>query len=286
MGEGDLILRWSNRIRPRHLSGGSDKDILMNSIKGIAFDLFNTLITVGSGALNEAIDRLLESLEKDGIVLDRREFQAAYRQSALHHIAATRHDGRETHNRFWISSALAGLGFGIDPDDPRIDRAVERYFSAFLDHCRLIPGTVEMLEALKDRYRIGLLSNFTHPPAARKILVGLGISPYFHVTIISGEVGYRKPHPFVFQLLLGKMNLDPEQLLYVGDDPEPDIDGACRVGIRTVWTTYVRDRHIPLAPGVASEQLPAPSSFTRRISSWEEFLILLDGNGALHPSQD
>ena len=134
-----------------------------------------------------------------------------------------------------------------------------------------------MLGALKARYPLGLLSNFTHPPAAHAILEGWGITSFFDVVLISGEVGYRKPHASVFRLLVEKLGVEPDELLYVGDDPEPDIDGACSAGIQPVWTTYVRDRRIPLAPGVAWEQMESPRCTVPRISSWDDLLVLLDG---------
>jgi len=249
----------------------------MNHVKAIGFDLFNTLITVEPQALVEAVARLWGSLREDDIHVEHESFYKAHRRAAIHHIGETRRDGRETHNRFWVSAALDQLGFPVDPDDPRITRAVENYFSAFLEFCRLIPGTESMLDALGKRYRLGLLSNFTHPPAAKSIVDNLGISHFFEALIISGEVGYRKPHPFVFRLLLEKLGVRAEETLYVGDDPEPDIDGACNAGIQAVWTTYVRDRSIPLAPGVASDQLDGPGCRVPRISSWEDLLDLLDG---------
>jgi putative hydrolase of the HAD superfamily len=83
----------------------------------------------------------------------------------------------------------------MDPDDPRIASAVEAYFSAFLDLVHPIPGTLEMLAALKERYRIGLLSNFTHAPAARKILDRLGLDAHFSGDIDLGRVGLPKAPP-------------------------------------------------------------------------------------------
>jgi putative hydrolase of the HAD superfamily len=248
----------------------------MNGIRAIGFDLFNTLITVEPHALDQAVNWLSKSLRDEGIPVGSEVFALTHRLAAIQHIRQTRLDGRETHNRFWISTALEELGWVIEPDDPRIGRAVDVYFSAFLEYCHLIPGTEEMLGSLKARYPLGLLSNFTHPPAAQAILDGLGITPFFDVVLISGELGYRKPHALVFHLLLEKLGVEPGELLYVGDDPEPDIDGAWSMGIRPVWTTYVRDRRIPFAPGVASEQLEAPLCSAPRISSWDDLLLLLD----------
>ena len=253
-----------------------EMDHRMNGIRAVGFDLFNTLITVEPHALDHAVTILARSLQAEGIAVAPENFRGVHRQAALQHITETRHDGRETHNRFWISTALRQLGHEVEPDDPRIARAIEVYFSAFLEFCHLIPGTKAMLGTLKDRYPLGLLSNFTHPPAARAILDGLGITSFFDVVLISGEVGYRKPHAYVFQLLVEGLGVEAGELLYVGDDPEPDIDGACSAGIQPVWTTYVRDRRIPLAPGVATEQLAAPQCATPRISSWDDLLVLLD----------
>ena len=247
----------------------------MKDIKGVGFDLFNTLITVESHALDHAVSSLSRALQQEGLAVEPKAFQEMHRQAARQHIAETRRDGRETHNRFWISTALHQLGWEVGPYDPRIARAVEVYFAAFIEFCHLIPGTGEMLDALRKRYRLGLLSNFTHPPAARAILDALGLTPCFEVVLISGELGYRKPHASVFQLLVEKLGVAPAHLLYVGDDPEPDIDGACSAGLRPVWTTYVRDRRLPLAPGMAAEQLEGPQCKAPRISSWRELLALL-----------
>jgi putative hydrolase of the HAD superfamily len=247
----------------------------MYPVKAIGFDLFNTLITVESHALSEAMGRLIEDLLQNGLEVDPPSFKSSHKEAAIQFFEAAKRDGRETHNRFWITTALRVHGHEVDPEDPRIASAVEAYFSAFLDLVRPIPGTLEMLEALKKRYRVGLLSNFTHAPAARRILDGLGLTPLFHVTLISGELGYRKPHAEVFRELVEGLGVDREAILYVGDDPEPDITGALRAGIRPVWTTYVRDRNLPYAPGMEKRCMEDPEGGVLRISCWEDLLALL-----------
>ena len=95
-----------------------------------------------------------------------------------------------------------------------------------------------MLSTLRKVYRLGLLTNFTHGPAAREIIDTLGLNPFFDVVLISGELGYRKPHPFVFRQLIKYLGVEKDQILYVGDDPEPDITGAQKAGLQPVLTTY------------------------------------------------
>jgi putative hydrolase of the HAD superfamily len=132
----------------------------MKHITAIGFDLFNTLITMEPPALDEGMGRLISSLRRGGLSIESEPFRQTYRDAALRLLRDAQRDGRETHNRFWISAALCSHGHSVLPDDPRIAEAVDAYFSAFYDHCHLIPGTREMLGALRGDYRVGLLSNF------------------------------------------------------------------------------------------------------------------------------
>lgn len=248
----------------------------MKQIKAIGFDLFNTLITMDPRALDEAMNRLLSSLEGNNLSLDHEAFKQAYWESTIHFLKEARQNGRETHNSFWISEALETVGHKLTPDDPRINSAVEDYFSAFLQYCRLIPGTIEMLESIKERFRLGLLSNLTHAPAAIDILEELNLRPFFDVVLVSGELGYRKPHPLVFTKLIDQLGVEKNQILFVGDDPEPDIKGAQEAGLVPVWMTYVRDNDISFVPGYFSKYDEGPDGDVLRISRWNELLALLD----------
>ena len=87
----------------------------MNHIKAIGFDLFNTLITAEPRALNEAMGRLVSSLQKNGLALEAESFEKAYTESAVKFIEAARQNGIETHNRFWISEALSRGEQNIPP---------------------------------------------------------------------------------------------------------------------------------------------------------------------------
>ena len=64
-----------------------------------------------------------------------------------------------------------------------------------------------MLRELREIYPLGLLSNFTHAPAARGLMDHLGLTSFFDVVLISGELGYRKPHPHVFRQLIEALDV-------------------------------------------------------------------------------
>jgi putative hydrolase of the HAD superfamily len=248
-----------------------------NSFKAIGFDLFHTLITVEPDTLLKAHANLFQSLSESGFDIEADQFRQAHHEAAVTFVEESRKSGRETHNRFWISAALKSHKFSVNPEDSRVTKAVEAYFSAFYEGCYLIPGTTEMLGALKGTYRLGLLSNFTHGPAARTIIDHLRLTPFFETILISGELGYRKPHPFVFEQLTEKLDTEKRHILYVGDDPEPDIQGALDAGLQPVWSTYVQDHKLPMPPLIFSRREVKPDRSIPRISTWQDLLSFLDG---------
>jgi len=247
----------------------------LKNVEAIGFDLFNTLITADPKAVSEAVERLINSLRKSGLIFEDTPFKKTYRRCALDFLEKTKEDGRETHNRFWVSAALREMGHPLEPDDPRIALALDAYFSAFLDYCRLIPGTIEMLKELKGSYRLGLLSNFTHAPAAVKLVDALEITHFFDVLLISGELGYRKPHAMVFEKLVADFGVDRTRVLYVGDNIEADVNGALDAGIRPVWFTWALDHKVPMLPGIPVGEEEMPDADVPRAGDWDEFFSLL-----------
>jgi putative hydrolase of the HAD superfamily len=246
----------------------------MFHIRAITFDLFDTLVTMHRLDPREALGRLMRSLQDQGVAVDNEAFLPVYREAARQYVAEARRNGRETHNRFWVSAALCRLGYDLSPDDRRIAQAVEAYFSAFLDYADLLPDTRETMEILKRHYRLGLLSNFTHGPAAREMLARLGLTPFLEVTLISGELGYRKPHRSVFRELQRRFGLPPNHIAFVGDDLEADINGARQAGLQPIWMTYAWACKATAAARAASPPAgmspPVPT-----IASWGELLTLL-----------
>jgi putative hydrolase of the HAD superfamily len=255
-----------------------EKRLAMNihkNFKAIGFDLFNTLITVEPTTMDRAHANLSQSLRESGFDLVAAEFNQKHHEAALTFLEESRNSGRETHNRFWISAALESQGYPVDPEDSRVAEAVDAYFSAFYKGCHLIPGTIKMLASLESTHRLGLLSNFTHGPAARKIIEHLGLAPFFKTILISGELGYRKPHPFVFERLVEELGTKRHLILYVGDDPESDIQGALRAGLQPAWISYVQDQKLNMPFRILSGGAGEPDRAVPRISTWEDLFVYL-----------
>jgi putative hydrolase of the HAD superfamily len=104
----------------------------------------------------------------------------------------------------------------------------------------------------------------------------LGLTPFFEVVLISGDLGYRKPHGSVFEELIDQLGVQRDEIAFVGDDPDADIAGAIRSGLKPIWTTYVRDNNITPAPGMLGSTDDDPGPEVPRISDWHDLLTLLN----------
>ncbi len=82
----------------------------------------------------------------------------------------------------------------------------------------------------KDSYFLGLISNA--PPDTARVVEVLGLHKYLDSVVISGDVGYTKPHPEIFRMALREAGVKPVDALHVGDFYEADIIGARNAGIR------------------------------------------------------
>lgn len=78
----------------------------------------------------------------------------------------------------------------------------------------------------------------------------LGLDQIAPFIIVSEEAGYAKPDPRIFRDALDAMGIgQPERVMFVGDNPRTDIDGARRAGMKTAWVRrghqFPSDLHPP-----------------------------------------
>ena len=95
------------------------------------------------------------------------------------------------------------------------------------------PQTQEVLVQLKVRYRLAIVSDAQSAYALPE-LRAVGLADYFAPIIISGDYGYRKPDPRLFQAALTKLQVHPEEAIFVGNDRVRDVLGARQVGMKTI----------------------------------------------------
>lgn len=106
---------------------------------------------------------------------------------------------------------------------------------------------VPLLAQLHGELKLGVCSNFTHTPAALRVLEEAGLAPHLDAIVVSEEVGVRKPRKEIFDEALRRLGVSAEEAVHVGDNLAADVAGAAAVGMRTLWLTRcVRDPHAVL----------------------------------------
>lgn len=90
----------------------------------------------------------------------------------------------------------------------------------------------DLIHVLKGKYRLAAITNTTELHF-KYWLENFPILKLIEVFFPSHEVGMRKPDPGLFRLVLGKLNVKPEEVVFV-DDMEENAEAARALGIRTI----------------------------------------------------
>jgi FMN phosphatase YigB (HAD superfamily) len=90
-----------------------------------------------------------------------------------------------------------------------------------------------VLEALGERYKLGVVSNFYGNLEA--VCRSSGLAPLFGVMTDSRQVGAEKPDRAIFHAALDALHAAPETTLFVGDSLRRDGEGARRAGMGFIW---------------------------------------------------
>lgn len=119
------------------------------------------------------------------------------------------------------------------PERLRVSRLVRKRWPELEGEIplELYPDAEPTLNRLKaDGYFLALVSNA--PAETTETIKALGLSKYLQSVVVSGVVGFSKPNPEIFKIVLKELAVTPEEAVHVGDLYEADIVGARNAGIR------------------------------------------------------
>src|SRR5919106_3753547 len=225
--------RRLDRVSPcRHLGVGRWRLSVgrWSVIKAIFFDAVGTLFyltrTVGD---HYALVGSEMGLTLDAKQLDR-AFYTAWKQMPRR---AAIEGPRPNDDKSWWRELVNLVLDQVAPSLSELDR--DNFFEVAYEHFaesgvwELYPEVPEVLERLRPRFELAVISNFDG--RLRLILQHLGISKYFAHVFISSELGADKPDPEIFRRALKIMHLNANEVLHVGDDRERDWKAASAAGL-------------------------------------------------------
>ena len=131
--------------------------------------------------------------------------------------------GRVTTDTF-LSQAPRVLGLDISPDilQSEFQNIVGEWY----------PQTPELLDVLRQSYKLGCLSNTNslHIDALMQRGPHLDL---LHDFFLSHEIGCMKPNPESYLCVIKAWDVDPAQILFIDDRPE-NVIGATQAGIQAI----------------------------------------------------
>lgn len=193
--------------------------------KAIFFDAAGTLIYLPKGVgYHYALVGQWIGLEIEAAELDR-AFALAWKQMPQRPSTGR---PREDDDKGWWRELVARMFDEVSLSIDELDR--DAFFEVAYEHFaeagvwELYPEVTDVLEALRDRFELSVVSNFDG--RLRMILKHLGISKFFEHIFVSSELGADKPDPAIYMRALEVSGCSAEQVLHVGDDPERDWSAA------------------------------------------------------------
>ena len=111
----------------------------------------------------------------------------------------------------------------------------------------LVPGAMELLEYLRPKYNLYILSNGFKELQSRKMQTA-GIDKYFDALILSEEIGVNKPDSRLYEHAMRKTASEPQESLMIGDMFDTDIVGAANFGMDSIYYNPKGRTGHPFAP--------------------------------------
>ena len=229
----------------------------MPRITTVIFDMYETLVQNPRGTGKSSFAKIIEQQGLDTTVDELWDHWLP----AEAEFQITRVDPQLPFQSYF--SAWKG-GFELSFSDLKLEgdsQAATEQFFRDVSQRDPYPETDDAVAEVQKRWRTAILSNADDGfllPNLELMQVG------FDMVLTSEQAQIYKPRPELFQMMLSKLGVAPEETAYVGDRQLEDVMGAVQAGMHPVW---INRSNMPADP-----DLPAPS---HQISSLLELPKLL-----------
>jgi HAD superfamily hydrolase (TIGR01549 family) len=208
-----------------------------NMIKALFFDFGQTLVNSADGfraAEKNAKTAICSDLFAGSQCTSDETFLAEYRK-----IRKTFHEiSNFSRPAIWRAVYLF---FGREPIEARLEAWETQYWETVKANTTPFPETIQVLQTLSEKYRLGLITNTQGQKRAGNHRIALfpELEHFFEHVIVAGEEGVlAKPDPMPFRMCLEKFHLAAHECVHVGDDWRIDICGSQDSHIRPIWLQH------------------------------------------------
>ncbi|GGP19141.1 2-haloalkanoic acid dehalogenase [Thermocladium modestius] len=229
------------------------------SIRIVTFDVYNTLIRYTDKLRSEVASNVAKYFNKLG-------YEVSYNAVLEFYLAVEREVKAARTSSMALSPPAENVRqllmkvakkYGIRPSDRYISDLLNVISDTVINSVNMSPieGASEALAIFKEEgWRVGLVSNVVFWPgkASRAVLNRFGLEKYIDYGVFADEVGYAKPHPYIFDTAVTMLaeGREPDVVMHVGDNFAEDFAGALMSGAVAVLYDeegeYIRGAGSPL----------------------------------------
>lgn len=217
----------------------------MQRYKNLFIDLDDTIYDF-SAASREAFMETYELLHYDRFFDSFNHYYSIYEPYNLElwHIYGEGKITKEELNKRRYSYPLEVVGI---KDQELADTFCREALGRIPTKNRLIDGAIELLEYLRPKYNMYILSNGFKELQSHKMRTA-GIDKYFDALILSEDIGVNKPNRELYEYALEKTGSKLEESIMIGDMFETDIVGAANIGMKHIYFNPKKKESHTFAP--------------------------------------
>ena len=200
-----------------------------NQITDVFFDLDHTLWDFEKNSaltFEKIFDQLKINLNLNG-------FLEAYEGINHHYWKLYRENkiSQEELRHKRLIKTFEAIDFDFDPQ--KIESISDQYILHLSTFSNLFEGAISLLDGLKIKYQLHVITNGFEIVQHHKIK-NSGLSSYFKNVFTAEKVGYKKPHPIIFEHALDHTQTNAHNSLMIGDSLEADVLGAMNIGMQAI----------------------------------------------------
>jgi putative hydrolase of the HAD superfamily len=208
----------------------------------VLFDCYGTLIDILTDERSIGTYRLLSRwLLYQGVRIAPDHLRELYRSRVDEALGRT----GERYPEVRVEEVFAGIcaeysAWEIDAGWLGIE-AARAFRAASLRRLCVLEGSLRLLD-LFDTQKIGIVSNGQRVFSEQEVRI-LGLYERFDFIVFSSDLGFRKPDPRIYATALDRMDLAPQEVLFIGDNCENDVLAPQKLGmqalhVKEAWRRY------------------------------------------------
>ncbi|WP_292486241.1 HAD family hydrolase [Methanohalobium sp.] len=217
-------------------------------VKGIIFDCYKTLIDIETDEDSlETYDIVSKWLLYYGVQISPEKLKGEYKKKVSKAFESSEQDYPEVKVED-IFSEICQENAIWDIDEEILGIETARLFrAASIQNIGTYSESLELLEIFED-YPKCIVSNAQRVFSELELKY-LGLHKYFDFVIFSSDFGYKKPDERLFKIAQKRLDINPEEILSIGDTTENDVEPPQKLGMRGVhieeaWKLTTAFKHL------------------------------------------